>query len=39
MEEPKVFIKDIDDLREFIKLNRQKRDYFDHIIEKTRSGE
>ncbi len=36
----KVFIKDIKQLREFIKLEKNKEEYFDHIMDKimTRSA-
>ncbi len=34
-EEPKTFIKDIEELREFIKMNKKKEDYFDNIVEKV----
>ena len=30
----KVFIKDIEQLREFIKLEKTKEEYFDHIMDK-----
>jgi hypothetical protein len=36
-EEPKTLIKDIEELREFIKMNKKKEDYFDHIVEKVMS--
>ena len=36
--EPRTMIKDIEELREFIKMNKRKEDYFDHIVEKVISG-
>ncbi len=36
-EEPKTLIKDVEELREFIKMNKKKEDYFDHIVEKVMS--
>jgi hypothetical protein len=30
----RVFIKDINELREFIKLQRQKEDYFNHVMDR-----
>ena len=38
MAEPKTVIKDIESLREFIRLNRTKEEYFDHIMEKVARG-
>jgi len=37
--EPKTMIKDIEELREFIKMNKKKEDYFDHIVDKVISGD
>ena len=34
-DEPKTFIKDIDELREFIKMNKRKQDYFDSVVKKA----
>jgi len=34
-EEAKVFIKDIEELKQFIKMNKRKEDYFDNIVEKV----
>ena len=34
-EETKVFIKDIEELKQFIKMNKKKEDYFDNIVEKV----
>ncbi len=34
-EVPRTFIKDIEELREFIKMNKKKEDYFDHIVDRV----
>jgi hypothetical protein len=34
MQTDRVFIKDIDAIREFITLQKQKEDYFDHVMDK-----
>jgi hypothetical protein len=34
MDTDRVFIKDIAELREFIKLQRDKEDYFDHVMDR-----
>ena len=33
-EEPKTLIQDIETLKEFIKLDKRKSDYYNHIVEK-----
>jgi len=35
MQEDRVFIKDIEELKQFIKMNKKKEDYFDNIVEKV----
>lgn len=35
MREPRTFIKDIDELREFIKLELRKEDYFNKVWKKA----
>ena len=35
VDDDKTFIKDVEMLREFIKMNKRKEDYFDHIVEKV----
>lgn len=32
---PRTFIRDIDELKEFIKTNKEREDYFDRLIEKV----
>ncbi len=34
-EEARTFIKDIEELKQFIKMNKKKEDYFDNIVEKV----
>jgi len=34
-EETKVFIKDIEELKQFIKMNKKQEDYFDNIVERV----
>lgn len=34
-EVPRTFIKDIEELREFIKMNKKREDYFDHIVDRV----
>jgi hypothetical protein len=34
MNTDRVFIKDIEDIRAFIQLERQKQDYFDHVMDR-----
>lgn len=33
--EEKVFIKDIEELKQFIKMNKKREDYFDNIVAKV----
>lgn len=35
IEGPKTFIKDIEQLREFIKMNKRKQDYYDDVVKKA----
>lgn len=36
---PKLYIEDTEELRNFIKTNKEKEDYFDRVIEKVMSKE
>lgn len=34
----RVLIKDIDELRDFIKLNKKQEEYFNHVMERLRKS-
>ena len=37
-EREKTFIKDIDELKEFVRMAKNREDYFDHIIDEVISN-
>jgi hypothetical protein len=34
-EDDKVFITDVEELRQFIRMNKRKEDYFDNIVDRV----